>query len=165
MESFAKSANLPWSVIVTKLPGDNVTLLLYGKTDADQRTASRARDQFIRALTGPVQADDKPLADLPPVAPDGLVSFPNGPTMARATYEEFLTWVADRLVNVHGEKETFDYVLRLRELAASIMPYQADGPHGYLDHLLIPEPDTSSLYLVRNPDGTKSEVWPEGVQI
>ena len=33
------------------------------------------------------------------------------------TDDEFLNWIADRIVNVYGESEYVDFVLKLREIA------------------------------------------------
>ena len=42
----------------------------------------------------------------------------------------FLDWIADRLINVHGDDPNVDFVLRLRELAGrgrnNLTPRQAD---------------------------------------
>ena len=57
------------------------------------------------------------------------ISFQNGPVMAQVTYAEFLTWIADRLEHVHGEEPDVDYMRRLRELAASVVPADADSPN------------------------------------
>lgn len=46
------------------------------------------------------------------------VNFANGPVMAQLPYGEFLSWIADRMVHIHGENPNFDYILRLREIAA-----------------------------------------------
>lgn len=34
------------------------------------------------------------------------------------TDKEFLTWIASRLVNVHGESDNVDFVQRLRQIAS-----------------------------------------------
>jgi hypothetical protein len=36
------------------------------------------------------------------------------------TNEKFLTWIADRMVNVHHESENFDYIIKLRRVATYI---------------------------------------------
>lgn len=36
------------------------------------------------------------------------------------TDKEFLNWIADRFVNVHGESENVDFVARLRVLAEKL---------------------------------------------
>jgi len=33
---------------------------------------------------------------------------------------EFLNWIADRLINVYGETENVDFVIKLRTVAANI---------------------------------------------
>lgn len=33
---------------------------------------------------------------------------------------EFLNWIADRFVNVHGESENVDFVIRLRRIAEKL---------------------------------------------
>ena len=43
------------------------------------------------------------------------------------TDSEFLTWVADRLVHVHGDPEHIDFVLKLRRMAA-VLPQEAGAP-------------------------------------
>ena len=43
------------------------------------------------------------------------VVFANGPVST--TPEKFLSWIADRLIHIHGENPQFDYMLRLREMA------------------------------------------------
>ena len=34
------------------------------------------------------------------------------------TDQQFLNWIADRLVNVYGEPESIDFIIRLREIAS-----------------------------------------------
>lgn len=36
--------------------------------------------------------------------------------------KDFLNWVADRFVNVHGESENVDFVRRLRKMASESEP-------------------------------------------
>lgn len=40
--------------------------------------------------------------------------------MPQEKTSDFLRWLADRLVNVYGESENVDFVLRLREVAKNI---------------------------------------------
>lgn len=39
-------------------------------------------------------------------------------TRGRGPDEDFLRWIAERLVNIYGESPNVDFVLRLREMAA-----------------------------------------------
>lgn len=56
------------------------------------------------------------------------VDFANGPVMAQLSYGQFLLWIADRMVHVHGEKPNYDYILRLREIASWLAAPQASAP-------------------------------------
>lgn len=40
------------------------------------------------------------------------------------TDREFLCWIRDRLVYVHGENANYDYIQRLAAIAAEIPEYQ-----------------------------------------
>lgn len=67
-------------------------------------------------------------APLGPAIWNHRIAFRDGPTMAQVTYAEFLSWVADRLEHVYGDSPNMDFMRRLRELAASVVPADADSP-------------------------------------
>lgn len=66
------------------------------------------------ALPGQVTAEYAANGKLVTAAPELLDSLTMGQTMQTP---EFLHWIADRLVYVHGERENLDFIRSLRERA------------------------------------------------
>lgn len=57
----------------------------------------------------------------------------------RLTDEEFLNWIADRFVNVHGESPNVDFVQALRGLAKKQAMYRSYAYSGDCDICMVPD--------------------------